>query len=275
MEKQYKNLVDDVEKEFNDSEMSIVHFITTETADRFGDVVRSGGMDDEAFAKNPVVLYGHDYNSLPVGKSLWRKKATRNGAKGVKAKTQFANTDEGRTVYTLWKDGFLNAASIGFMPKEFEPMMKDTESGQSFSGWDFKQWELLEYSIVPVPANSEALRMALQKGVGSLRVKKILEDELKQSDLDALPEKIKEIEIWVKALEEKVTLSSEVLANVEEQLATLEIDQNLLTQVIKDVELLKEKPKSETLARPLTGEDIERLVKGLRGEVRRITGKIT
>jgi len=163
-----KNIIEKVLKNVSsllvssqDEERSIVHFITTENVDRYGDIVRASGMNDANFSKNPVVLYGHDYNSFPVGKSLWRKAVDQNGVKGVLAKTQFAKTQEGETIYSLWKDGFLNASSIGFQPTKSIPVM---ENGIATTGNEYIEWELLEYSIVPIPANQDALRLSIQKG---------------------------------------------------------------------------------------------------------------
>ena len=164
MEKQHKNFIDSTVKEVYENEMTIVHLITAETEDRHGDVVRSEGMDDKSYSKNPVVLYGHDQWSFPIGKSVWRKPYVKDGVKGVLAKTKFAPTEEGKLVFELWKEGFLNASSIGFIPKEgaVEPIVKEN----NHTGYYIRDWELLEYSIVPVPANANALRMAFEKGLG-------------------------------------------------------------------------------------------------------------
>lgn len=146
-------------KDVNLEERSAIHFITTEDEDRMGDIVRADGMDASAFDKNPVVLFGHDYGSLPIGKSLWRKPATRNGVKGIIAKTQFAPTPAGEQAFVLWKEGFLNATSIGFLPKADKMTLREK------GGYDIGGWDLLEYSIVPVPANPQALRLAVEKGL--------------------------------------------------------------------------------------------------------------
>lgn len=150
-------------KEIDEATMTIQHFISTESTDRHGDIVRAKGMQDANFAKNPVVLYGHDYHSLPVGKSLWRKTARKGGVTGVLAATQFAPTEEGKLVFSLWKDGYLNAASIGFIPLAYDVIRgeEDDTGYKPILGFDITDWELLEYSIVPIPANQDALRNAL------------------------------------------------------------------------------------------------------------------
>lgn len=199
MEKILKQFIDEV-KQIDDEERSIVHIITAETTDRQGDVVRSKGMDDENFAKNPVVMFGHDYSSFPVGKNLWRKTATRNGVKCIIAKTQFADTPEGIKTFDLWKNGFLNAASIGFIGKKSEVIR--SEDGQ-YQGRDFKEWELLEYSIVPVPANAAATRLSLEDMPElmakafepALKEQRLAELEAQNADaLKSIAERVKEIE---------------------------------------------------------------------------------
>jgi hypothetical protein len=60
-------------------------------------------------------------------------------------------------VRKLWELGFLNAASVGFTPKSGTPTGK--------GGTRYTDWELLEFSIVPIPANADALRLAFDGAV--------------------------------------------------------------------------------------------------------------
>ena len=248
MEKHVKQFVDEV-KQVDEDERSIVHIISTEQADRMGDIVRAKGMDDENYAKNPVVLFGHDYSSFPVGKSLWRKTTTRNGVKGVMAKTQFADTEEGRKVFELWKDGFLNASSIGFMNKEAEPI--NGENG--FVGFDFKKWELLEYSIVPVPANAGAVRLSLE-GMPEM-IAKALQPSL-------LKERVKELEADNKRLLEDLAEA----ASLVEQLTGKDVE---IEELRKQIEALKNPPKATV---GISARDLD---KAIRGEISRLMGRVS
>jgi hypothetical protein len=63
---------------------------------------------------------------------------------------------DGFKVHQLVEAGFLRAVSVGFRPLEY------TYNAER-EGYDFKRAELLEVSVVPVPANQEALIAA---GVG-------------------------------------------------------------------------------------------------------------
>jgi HK97 family phage prohead protease len=130
--------------------------ISTETPDSYNDVIKSDGWDLERFKKNPVVLWAHDHRQPPVGKALSvdvKDSALTAVAKFADAET-YAFAD---TVFRLLKGGFLRATSVGFFPKEWT---FDEERG----GFNFIQQELFEFSVVPVPANPDALTMALKSG---------------------------------------------------------------------------------------------------------------
>ena len=100
-------------KRFDDSLMTIEHYITTATPDRYGEVINPAGMDDSNFRKNPVVLFCHDSRNLVIGKNV----TLTPDEFGIKAVTRFADTETGKELYRLNKEGFLNAWSIGFIPK--------------------------------------------------------------------------------------------------------------------------------------------------------------
>lgn len=123
---------------------TFVYTITTEREDRVGDIVRVNGCRFENFLKNPVVLFNHDENK-PVGKVVGINIVDGR----IEAEIEFSKTQFGQEIQTLVEEGILNAVSIGFIPLKKEPREK--------GGYDIQEWELLEVSIVPIPANPEAL----------------------------------------------------------------------------------------------------------------------
>ena len=133
--------------------------VSTEGVDRDGDIILALGVDIDSYLKNPVVLYAHDYWDMPVAKTLAIEK--QPGA-GLKARFQFPEwgaSEKADTVHKLWGGGFLNAASIGFIPKKWENR-KDDKGEDLARGLVYHEVEMLEFSIVPVPANQAALRLA-------------------------------------------------------------------------------------------------------------------
>jgi HK97 family phage prohead protease len=130
--------------------------ISTETVDSYNDVIKADGWDLERFKKNPVVLWAHSHYQPPVGQAL--SVEVEDG--DLVASAQFADAETyafADTVYRLLKKGFLRATSVGFFPKEWT---YDEDRG----GYNFINQELYEFSVVPVPANPDALQMALRAG---------------------------------------------------------------------------------------------------------------
>lgn len=131
--------------------------ISTESMDRAGDIVRASGGVFDNYLKNPVVLLGHNYSDLPVAKTL--ELAVVPGV-GVRTKFQFPELglyDKADQTRKLWDAGFLNAASIGFNPMK----SVNLDPARPWGPQEYIEWELLEWSIVVVPANQDALRLAL------------------------------------------------------------------------------------------------------------------
>lgn len=139
----------------DEKEQTITAFISVGTRDRMDEVLVPEGMDRSNFYKNPIVLWAHKYDEPPIGRALWIK---REGD-GIISKMKFAPTEFAQEIFSLYKDGFLKAFSVGFMPKEYED-----GDGEKTARRTYKKWELLEYSAVPVPAHPDALTLAIQKG---------------------------------------------------------------------------------------------------------------
>ncbi|MBW1953565.1 MAG: HK97 family phage prohead protease [Deltaproteobacteria bacterium] len=140
----------------------ILEFIgSTADVDRYGDIIEVDGWDLENYQKNPVFLWAHDYKQPPIGKAVKVEKTD----KGLLFHIKFAAPDEypfADTIYKLYLGGYLRATSVGFRDLEREPL---TDEDGKQTGWRYTKQELYELSAVPVPANPNALIMAVQKGV--------------------------------------------------------------------------------------------------------------
>ncbi|MCS3690939.1 HK97 family phage prohead protease [Bradyrhizobium elkanii] len=124
---------------------------STSDPDRTGDVIIQNGIDLTAYRKNPVVLWGHSAD-VPIARAT-----EINVVDGkLQATVQFpaeGEDEDSDWVYNKIKAGIINATSVGFIPKEYEPV--DPKS--PWSGYRFDKSELLEFSFVSVPANSGCL----------------------------------------------------------------------------------------------------------------------
>jgi len=149
--------------------------MTTATPDREGDIIEPRGLDFTAYLKNPVVLWAHDMSMPPVGKVLSVKVRPDH----VGAKVQFADTPYALDIFRLYSGGFLNAWSIGFLPKRFEQRQSNDTNPADYKpmGFHILEAEVVELSAVPVPANPEALSKALESAT-SEEVRKSLQGEM-------------------------------------------------------------------------------------------------
>ena len=124
------------------------------TVDRYGDIVEPDGWQLAKFKKNPIALFGHS-SSFPIG--TWENVRVEGGRLlgrlAMAAQGTSARIDELRG---LVEQGVLRAVSVGFRPIEAEPL----DPKHPYGGQRYKKQELLETSLVSVPANPAALAVA-------------------------------------------------------------------------------------------------------------------
>ncbi len=131
------------------------------SVDRAGDTIDAKGWKLDSFKANPVALFGHSTDIDSVMGTA--KNVSVVGGKLV-GEIEFTTADinpKADMAYRMVQAGILNAVSVGFMPLDYE---FSTDKNRPF-GLDFKQQELLEISIVPVPANGNALIEARGLGI--------------------------------------------------------------------------------------------------------------
>jgi HK97 family phage prohead protease len=125
--------------------------ISVEITDRAGDIVVVQGIDTAAYLKNPVVLFQHDA-TMPIARAV-SLAVVGNFLTAVAQFPPLGTNAKSDEIYGLIKSGIISATSIGFIPKKYEPI----DRRDPYAGYRFLKSELLEFSFVSVPANSEAL----------------------------------------------------------------------------------------------------------------------
>lgn len=123
--------------------------ISTADIDRQGETIKQDGWNLKNYMSNPVVLWGHDYYSLPIG--ITESIEVVDGK--LLAKGKFAPEEANpfaQQVRRLYDLKIVRATSVGFIASEME-------------GSIITMAELLEFSFVPVPANPYALSLAQAK----------------------------------------------------------------------------------------------------------------
>ncbi|MCP4201790.1 MAG: hypothetical protein GY769_07650 [bacterium] len=184
-------LVKDVDfcvREVNQDRREVTIAYSAESVDRDGDIIRQKGIDLKAYRKNPVVLFAHGSRfgpaegQLPIARSMKLFRSEDNlKSFSIDRFTEADMNPLGDTVFRMLASSpaFLNAASIGFLPKKVEQReLDEDEQGLYWSAADFKKTEKLEHSIVPVPANADALRGAKSAGIDLVPIKKWAEGVL-------------------------------------------------------------------------------------------------
>lgn len=136
---------------------------STSAVDRYGDVIDQASMQLDRYRANPVLLYGHDWSGFVVGNAVDVAVETL-AATGRPALVFTPRWDDhpknpkGELVAHQWGE-FLRAVSIGGyahrMIRRDAPECPEWARGDG--GYFLADFEILEISVVPIPANHEAL----------------------------------------------------------------------------------------------------------------------
>jgi HK97 family phage prohead protease len=146
--------VTDAAPELQDDTSRVVRFVLSDgSVARDGHTLATSGWDTESYRRNPVVLFAHDSENVEsvIGKMI--NIQTRGDQ--LLGDVEFMPGDVNpmaETVFQMVKRKFLNAVSVGFIPLEGKPA-----KGRAPGDFDFTRQELLEVSVVPVPALATAL----------------------------------------------------------------------------------------------------------------------
>lgn len=134
-------------KAAGDGTWEVAGYVSTfGNVDRTGDVILADAFDRSlSDGRRIKFLYAHDQSQV-LGVPL----ALKADDHGLFGRFKISRTRLGEDVHTLLKDGALDSFSIGFF---IEDLDFDPESGTRI----LKEIDLLEASVVAVPANPEAL----------------------------------------------------------------------------------------------------------------------
>lgn len=146
----------------------VLFVASTDSVDRYGDIVDQGTWKLDNYRANPVVQLDHIYSAeYTIARG---EVATDGGALtleivawSAKARAQDVRQDV--------EDGIVNAVSVGFRPGRAIPRSQlpaeDPRAGTG--GYVYYDCELLEVSVVAIPANADALIAAKSIGPVSAR----------------------------------------------------------------------------------------------------------
>jgi HK97 family phage prohead protease len=140
-------------KSINDEERTVQFVFSDDSVDRYGEKVDQKTWDVTHYKNNPVVLWGHDPSEPQniLGRAV-DIQLDQSGKSLLTAQFDTAEVNpKADLIYRQVKAGTLRTVSAGFIPHtmEFEddvPVLKDNE--------------LLEVSVVAIPANRNALALS-------------------------------------------------------------------------------------------------------------------
>lgn len=163
---------------WNPDTRSARFIMTSESEDRYQDVVVQAGGDLTHFLENPQGLLFHNSRSWPCG--LWSDvtKILNGRPKRTEGTLNFlpegTDEDADRAARHV-AAGSLRTVSIGFAPNwdDIDFILDDDDDWTG--GFRYNTWELLECSLVPIPAQPDAL---VKDAGGDLKLARELIEEV-------------------------------------------------------------------------------------------------
>lgn len=186
----------------NVDETREVEFIISSAAkDRHSSVVNMDGWSLENYNRNPIVGYQHNlYGNLfgmhdpddVIGTGRVWMDTDNTGNKVLKGAIKFETEDvnpKAEKLFRKVKAGSLRATSVGFMELGQGEWKKERNmKGEEEQTYYFKGQELLEFSLVNIPSNPEAVKRTLGDSKDQLLtfIQKFLPEEVSIKQLRQL-----------------------------------------------------------------------------------------
>lgn len=235
----------------NEDTKTVTFVISDNQVDRYGEVVDQKSWNFKEYLKNPIVLWGHDpsepENVLGTGASL---KTAKDGSITTADITfDTAINPKADLVFNQVKIGTLRTVSVGFINHSEEtendtPILKDND--------------LLEISVVPIPANPRAIALSLKDGSLNTKDAKWLMDGMRK-EADLLDAQIKEQtnELETKSMtEEQAQALLEGQGKLIEAVAALQANDEAMKEEIAALKPAEETAEEKTAREAQEAKDL-------------------
>jgi len=231
-------------KKVDDEENKYTFVVSTESIDRDGDILRVKGWDLSKYKNNPVVLYGHAHSGdmgLPIGRATKVWKDTASTPKRLLMEMEFVPKEIysfAGLVRDLVDKGFIKTGSVRFIPQDFKEIdAKDMPIDYNGpKGREYLKQEMVEYSIVTIPANTECMELEAKSKEITVTENKSLEEWLKNSNTEIE----KQGRVLSKSNEDKlrqaVTMITEVLSKLESETETENEEPKSINELYVDLD---------------------------------------
>lgn len=243
-------------RSFNEEARSIDVVMSTDAIDSYEERVAQD-WDLKRFKSNPIVLWAHNSRELPLGRAVNVK--MKDGQ--LECSVVFASKEANpmaEQVFRLFQEGVLKAVSVGFVPRSVKYEKENDKEIAVLS-----DNELHELSIVPIPANPEALAKSIADAAriaAAPKASAALRSETEKSHMDPKEEKalrdlVAEREAEVTSTKAAQTIAEKALADERVKTAALEAQNKTLVE-----ERDAAKAEAEKTAHGLIERDVDALV---------------
>lgn len=156
-------------RKVSEEDRTVQFVISDERKDRHGTVIKMDGWQLDDFNNNGIVGYMHEVHGSWDGSNpdqvIGIGKAFREGDELI-GEVTFEPADINPLAEKLFKKvqfGSIRATSVGFMPEEGHWGSK--RDGEDEDTYYFTKQSLLEFSLVNIPSNANALKRGIGEGV--------------------------------------------------------------------------------------------------------------
>jgi len=162
------------------------YIMNSGTEDRMKDIIEVEGFNLKAFKRNPIALFNHN-SDAPIG--VWEN--VRVEGKALVGRLKLAAEGTSELIDSLRKlvdQRILRAVSVGFRPTEMEEIKN--KDGSWTGGYRFLKADLMETSLVSIPADPAALSLAKSLGIHGAELKTVFSnlERKKAADKSVEPE---------------------------------------------------------------------------------------
>ncbi len=210
----------------NKAHRSAEFIASTDAIDSWDEIVEQD-WDLKRFLANPVILFAHNSWQLPIGKATRCEVVNATGRAQLECTVEFLSEKANPLAEQVWnsvQEGGLRAVSVGFRPGDAR-----LEKRNGREVWVLSQNELMEISVVPIPANPEAVAKMKAKALGERIADKIVNPKADASAsateqptaLEATTERSmdpKELERRIAGLEVEIRTAQETARTAQAQL---------------------------------------------------------
>jgi HK97 family phage prohead protease len=189
-------------KSLNDTGRTASFIASTDAIDSYDEIVEQDWILDR-YRTNPVVLFAHDSRELPVGQCI--DVGVVNGQ--LECTVKFCSAEANPHAERVWqsvREGALRAVSVGFRPGD---VRFEKRNGKEV--FVLSKNELHEISVVPIPANPEALAKMKTRARASVDA----QEREKETAMD-IEKMLAQREAELRAAEGKVAAKEKELAAV-------------------------------------------------------------